>query len=417
MGINSKCRHSLAARIYFFLLSLIIFLFSVDVIAASFDPRLSTQLYTQIRKNTIDENQWPFIEYLNAGVAIESFDLDVDLKVMGDPLMEDADFDLYATRLQIRDIGDVLSLTVGRQSVLSGFSYDLMDGMDVLFSPDFMINMEIYGGLIRFIELDEFNDYNVAAGGRVFLNGFSYTELSVEFRYERLKNDFDWTEIGVVASHTLDSEIKPRFFASFNGDVTNKIITQATLGASLSPVPYHFSLEVSRYDYKLDYLDPWEDIFSLFATSAMWEFKQSAGYVVNDSLTLFQSYSLTRYNYDLTGTAMGHVVRLGGDLKAIADRLGLLLTVFFNQSYGGRSYGASGRARFLITQSLFAGLRGGVLSFDKITGESDNASFFLLEAGYRIIKGLEIVLGGEFNSNDQFKRDLRANVALKYEFM
>jgi hypothetical protein len=36
--------------------------------------------------------------------------------------------------------------------------------------------------------------------------------------------------------------------------------------------------------------------------------------------------------------------------------------------------------------------------------------------GYEILRNLEAIAGGEFNSNDDFKSDFRGTLALKFSF-
>ncbi len=190
-----------------------------------------------------------------------------------------------------------------------------------------------------------------------------------------------------------------------------------TAGASFRPHKlFDFGLNVSRYDYKENLMDPWEQIFSVFARSAVLELRESAGLMLTENITIFQSYSYLKYDYDEGSSEPGHLLNIGFDVSALKRRIKAFATAYYNQSYGGKAYGLNARTQVIIVERLRAFLRLGFLRFDKITGEADNASAIALNLGYEFIKGLEAVVGAEFNSNDDFERDFRGNLGVKFTF-
>ena len=79
----------------------------------------------------------------NAGDIVRfTCEFSFDGHVYGDPLAERSQFDIYSTRLKLKKLGNVLTITAGRQNILSGFSYDLIDGLDILVRPDFVLGIE-----------------------------------------------------------------------------------------------------------------------------------------------------------------------------------------------------------------------------------------------------------------------------------
>jgi len=397
---------------------LITIIFSSNLFAYSkYDLWISSQSYTQVRKNTINENEWPLLEYLAAGASYgDLLDFDFNLKVMGDPLNERSMFDLYSTRIRLKNLGNILTITAGRQTLINSFSYDLIDGLDIVLKPDFYLGVEAYAGFIRFIELDEFRDYSFAGGAKIFLNNIRNTNAALEFRYERLENGGDWAELGFLGGRTFPVEFRPKLYAGVNFNLTNKILDQLTLGFSILPIEnLDFSIEASRYDFKANYFDPLEDIFSLFSTGPLWEFKEAIGVFITKDITLFQSYSYLRYDYDLSTSNTGHLVKVGFEIKELLKRIRFMSNFFLNNSYGGRSYGVKGKANVKIWRALFGGLSVGFLNFNKVTGEQGDVSSVNADIGYEIVKGLKVILGAEYNSNDDFEREFRGNLAIKYD--
>jgi hypothetical protein len=379
---------------------------------------VKSEIYSQVRRNTVGDNEFPFLEYLSAGARVQNVGtFDFSLKGFGDPLIKSSSFDLYSARIILDKLADSLTVTLGRQNMLGNYSFNVADGANIAFHPNFILNFEAYAGFVRFFELHEFKDWNFTGGGKILLNGIKNTYCAVEIRYEKIKDLQDWVEVGFLASRSFDTTLNPKIIAGGNFNITDKMISDASLDFSIDPVErLNMSLGAARYNFKKNDLDPAEDIFRIFSLGPLLEFRESVTFALTENVSLFETFSAEKYDYDYIESDLGYLGKIGANLLAIDKRLKADGYFYLGVSYGGKIYGGSAYGEFKITESLFAGLKAGVLRFDKVTGEKGNASSICADLGYRILNGLDVKLGGEYNSNDDFKRDLRGNLMVRYQF-
>ncbi len=403
----------------------IVFLFpSIPVLAADF--HVDTTFLGQTRINENNQRETPLNGYLGFGGSQDGgwrFSGQVDMRFFGDPSLEISEYDLYQAVLHFTPV-EKLQVDFGRQFINQGFFADVIDGIKTTITPSKYLEVVLYTGIPRSVEIGDFNKNDgLLSGLSLGLQGVPKTSARMHLAW--LKNNIRFGDLpvndeillGFDASHQFGGPLKPMVYGLLEYDIPAKVLDAGTLGVDLYPHRrVSLNLEFNYFNINRDTIRP--AVLGIFAQGPVITGRFSSTWTaVPNLLDVVQTYSYN--NVEIQGGG----VRRDGHLFDIAfpfsfESIGLYFQpeYYFQQSFGGRAHGVRGTIHedFPKKVSLDVGVE--YTNFKKVTNDNGFAFSTVIWAGYEVIKNLKVSAGFEFNKNPFFNQDIRGSWKISYQY-
>jgi len=394
------------------------------------DARFSTSFYGWERQDTTTGG----VQYLrgyenvqvNFGTSSLSFhtylqgSTDFQNSMSGDPRLK-----MFNTYVDVRNVGDMVDIRLGRQQVYAGVNYGTVDGIKLQAAPSSRLKLMLYGGGLAPADLrtDFFRNLgdNFQIGGHVLFRLSPSTHLSLSYMnrhreskpYDAFRYDVN---LGLVSTR-IDYGSRANQYLSLSGDYTTRELWV------FGRVDYDFNYEdlsrlelTSRYQvspalglvaegyYRKSQI-AYNSYFSLLERSATGEFVVGADYALNENLNLLFRYSGVVYEEDF-----GMRVTTG-----IACRY-LTFSYSKDLSYDGELDGFSGRFRYPILGGKIVPNVGAAYSRYALADGIEKLSTLALSGGFTIRpwKIISLDVQGQYLTNKIYSSDMRVFARLNY---
>lgn len=388
------------------------------------DFRLDTTLLGQIRENEGEATEGPVNGYLGLGIGATPWDLSVrtNMRLFRDLSREWDDYDLYQAVLHIRPL-EILQVDLGRQFVNEGFSVAMADALKLRLTPPGYVDITLFSGIPRSVEVGDFNrDDGLLSGLSVGLKNVARTNAQIHAAWRKNAISFnnlkenDEILVGTNLSHQFTFATRPFLYGLVEYNVAAKVLEAGTAGADLYPHDrISLNLEFNYFNSSRDFNRP--TILSLFSRGRLLTGRLASTWtLVPDLLDLVESYSYQRIEVQDNVRRHGHLADTA--LQFSWEEIGLHAEpgYYFAKSFGGDLHGVRGSLHEQFTEKLYAELGIDFTTYDKITGDDDNAFSTILWSGYEILKGWTVSAGFEYNRNNLLTRDIRGSFKLDYHY-
>lgn len=388
--------------------------------AYSTDLFFKSETYGQIWNNQLDDVELPFSEYFYFNIHESKIytGFDLDLEVKGDAIFGEGDFKLFNAYFRFGNEYSPVKGRLGRIPVIDGFSYNLIDGGELLVEPDIPVRLAISTGVSRKTDESDFEQGNYIAQAKIALNRIRHIDAGFNFIYEYdIDKELSWVKVGADANARIPYAPYPEFYFITAYNPTYNILEEITGGVTIFPIPYlHADFSISRFNTQGEDEIASDDILRYFSQDAELIFTETVTIYTCDYLFLFEEFALSYFDSNPYETHYGKFVKAGFEVTTPARNLSVIPTFQYNNSYGGIAYGFDIAGKYQPINLIDLNASVGFIRFDKITNEISNATYSKLGGGIHILKGLRIGADIEINSNDEFKNDVRGifNITYKY---
>jgi hypothetical protein len=339
----------------------------------------------------------------------------------------DALLRLFNAYVQVRDIGGIADLKLGRQSVLAGVGYGSIDGALVRMRPSTGVELMGYaGGLAPASQKPDFFQNlsdNWQAGGQVLLSLVPDTKVGISYMNRH-------RESSPFYGYRPDAQMRPVLTLVDYGSRANQYgsvsaqywkdvlwvmgrcdydfnysrLARAELAAQYAPMTdLYLTLNAAHREPTIAY----NSYFALFEAEANQEIMLGADYVVHPLLALSARVSTVLYDGD---NAMQ--IAVGASNKYAS----LLYTR--DMSYDGDLDGFNAQVSYPFWRGLVTPHLGVTYSSYALSADLDRLATWAGVAGatVRPWKVLSVDLQGQYLSNRIYQRDIRAFARVNYWF-
>ncbi|MBI4238423.1 MAG: hypothetical protein HY696_08405 [Deltaproteobacteria bacterium] len=387
--------------------------------------RADADLVGQWRRNTSIQRELPANLYLGAGVADWGkwhARVQADGRVFRDLQRSVNEGDLYQGVLHLEP-AKAWQFDLGRQFLNPGFSTELVDGARTTLLPWSRVDLSVYAGVPRTIERGDFNrDDGLLTGMVVRLHDWHRTAASLQAQWRKFDlQGADWQQndtvrVGASASHQFGGKTAPLAYGLFEYDIAGKVIEAGTLGFDWSPTR-RVALNLEGNYFNVNRAADRPSIMALFTSGPIWTGRIATTLdAVPDVVTLRTQYAYQRLTVGAGAHRTGHLLEVGIPIRVDRAHLELEPAYYFSKSYGGRVHGVRVLAHERIAKPLWAEVGLDYSSYQKITNESDLAFSTVFWTGYDLPHGWRVAVGGEYNKNNLFDRDLRGSLRVSYHY-
>lgn len=405
------------------LLLLIIPLLFISFSAHAGDFRLNTSTDGQYRENERGQTEVPVDDYFGMEIDKPEWDfwMETDMRSFRDFDRKLDDYDLYQAVLHFRP-AKAIQIDFGRQFINEGFSAETIDGLRLAMIPYKYVDVAVYTGIPRTVEIGDFNKNDgLLTGLTVGLRG--KPNMNAQFHMAWRRNNFrradmrenDEIRAGANLSHQWVGSTTVLLYGLFEYNLTGTVIDTGTAGVDIYPGS-RLALNLEFNYFNVDRGMDRQTILSLFTRGRTLGGRFAAtATLVPDWLDFIANYSYQRLEIQQGAFRSGHL--LDTAFLFSFDSIGLHIQpgYYFSNSFGGTLHGARVFVREEI-QKFYADLGVDFTTYDKITGDNDNAFSTVLWAGYEVLKGLTLSGGFEYNRNNAFTRDVRGAFKVDYHF-
>lgn len=382
------------------------------------------ELVGQGRENEREQQETPLTGYVDTGFGspAKSFSAETGMRFFRDLSRSLTDYDLYQAVLHFRPVSS-LQVDFGRQFVNEGFAVETLDGIRTTLAFSDRATATLYSGVPRSVETGDFSRDDGLLTGLSLATGWNQklkTTLHLNWRKNDLNRaDFvqnDEIRIGTNLSSRWDGFLKPAFYGLVEYETTAKVLEAGTLGVDLTP-SRRVSLNLEGNYFNVNRESDRPTVFSLISTGEIWTGRLGSTWtLIPGWLDLVESYSYQRVEIQSGTRRPGHL--LDTAFQVSWEKVGLFFQpgYYYAKSFGGDLHGVRGSIHEQFTERLYADLGVDFTTYDKITGDDDNAFSTILWTGYEIVKGWTLSGGAEYNRNNIFERDVRGSFKLEYHY-
>lgn len=367
----------------------------------------------------------PFYQYFELNAASPENHISFNTFLRGREILngDDRSFDVYNAFLEFNNTNRTYDVRIGRQIITEGTNFVLLDGGLVRVRPIDGLQVVAYGGYQdRDAQPNPEEPQKSFSAFGIKLLSDKLLESIISVGYERFDpNGFSPRHfLNVNFNRAVPFTNSADVYSRAEIDLGEKNLALFTGGVGITPFSsLHLNLEYDTYkpDKNRDaFLQ--DRIFDLFSLSRLHEARVGATLIPATFLQISASYSFARYDV-LNGTSTnGNIVKVGLSWD-FWRQIGFKTFQGFylidgrqNDRAVGLNFGVSEEVlRGLDLQFSFA-----YAHFDSITNKSGNGFSYIMGTQYLVIRNLLLKAELEINSNPDFKRDVRPNLAVSYYF-
>jgi len=312
---------------------------------------------------------------------------------------------LFNGYLNLKNIGGLLDLRMGRQFVDFGVGSVTLDGLKATVTKHraFVFSV-IFGAeapFTREMELQSFSNHSVL-GAYLSTAYFLDTRIGLSYIQKKREGRIRWKQAGLTIDKTLSSGIT--FMGKCDYNLDTREIHELLARVRFTP-GQRFSL-YSDFGRRKPRIDS-DSFFNIFDPQPYDWFRLGGNYQIMEGTTVHADYRLTELETDQSSR-----LALGVDI-------GIFDIGITNQSgYAGNQFGAyCGVERdFGDRLSLGARMNFSRFSLEELVGDMENALYSYLRVSYLPLNGLRTDLSVQHLTNPQYRKDLRVLGTISYSF-
>jgi hypothetical protein len=396
--------------IFFFLLGSSLFAYTVR-------PYIKSESLIEFKSNQSSNPETPFYQYLTFDYNQKNISILTDMGAYAEPYYSEGDFHLYNGSITLKKLGNVLDISGGRFTLLHGFNVDTVDGGEIAIHFNDYLTLRTFGGVLRFLDESDFIEGNFITGASLALENYKNNYLAFHFEYEQDKDSSDYyTRLGLGYTHYFAAATTPEIYSNVEVEASYGTLNEGTLGIRFYPSIVIFDSSASYYDTPLEITSKDLDIFRTTTAGPMYVLNQEITVIPHEYISIFANGEFSDYDYDTAATNYGYALTTGFDFHDTSYSRRIEPAFFYTDSFGGTFYGVRLTPLLMLIKRISIRLPMEVLQFEKVTSEEGIAFSQEVSALVTIFQGFSINVKGEYNSNDEFKNDVRGFIGVTYEY-
>lgn len=390
---------------------------------------LNPEILTQVRKDSLNTRQVPFDFYLNTGVYDLPEEGTFDVSLRNDHIFNigENQFDLYQAVFRMKDIGDAVDISAGRQFLSPGYHAYLIDGLTTdIGKDDWPVHVGFVAGVPRYLEISDFHgNVGLLAGTTLQLNGFDNTSAKLSAMYNSIKaTEGDWKKnqtvlVGLGLYHKFSAKVLPELYGDFEYDTAGKVINTGIAGFGFRP-HWRVYLNVEGGVYNVDREWRMPSILGLYSLGPMYQGDTGLNILLYEGNDVFEgvsldaSYSFQRFEAASKKADYGNLAMGGLNFTILPAKLDTSIAYRFYDSFGGRANDVQLSLHEEPAKKVYIDFTANYTKYVKITNDNDDAIGLFLMTGVEVLKNLVLSAGGEYLRNNTFRNELRATAQLSY---
>ena len=369
---------------------------------------------------------YPFYQYLDLSSAYPEHNVYFNTFLRGREIFngDEDSFDVYNAFVNFSNTPGTYEVRLGRQAITEGVNYILMDGALVRIKPVKGLELTTYAGYQeKDIQPDPERPSNSFGVFGIKLKTDAILGSIISVGYELYDpQDFSSRQfINVAFNRAVPFTDYADVYGLAEIDVGEGNLGLLTTGVGITVLrSLYLNLEYDNYnlDQERDQfrLDP---IFDLFSVGRLQQARVGITFVPTSYLKINGSYAYSHYDPSEDESTNGNIAKLGfmfNFWKEIGLRA--FQGFYYIDGSGNTDYAVG------VNTSLYEEIRNGwqlefafaYAYYNKITNQSGNAFSYILGNEYVLMKDLVLRTDVEFNTNPDFKKDIRVDLGLSYFF-
>lgn len=383
-----------------------------------------TTILGQVRENRNNQNEVPFNGYLGLEYSRSQWNLssEANMRLFRDWARGWDDYDLYQAVVHVQPT-EIVQIDFGRQFLSQGFTTDIIDGLKLTFRPPWPVEFTAYSGIPRTIERGDFNENDgLLSGLSVRIKDIPRTNLQFHTAWRKANiqvsdiRENDSVLVGANASYLFGGAWQPLLYGLAEFNATGRLFETGTLGLDLYPRNWvAFNVELNYFNVDRNFIR--RSILELLTEGETFSGRIGSTWtLIPNYLEMTQSYAYQNLEVTNGNRRNGHLLELEFPLSFDVIGLAVAPGYYFSQSYGGDLHGIRVVVYEQFTDRFDAELGLDYTTYNKVTGDNDNAFSVILWANYEVVKNLTVSAGFEYNKNNLFSRDIRGSFQLQYHY-
>ncbi|MGH7851605.1 MAG: hypothetical protein ACREOP_15035 [Thermodesulfobacteriota bacterium] len=369
---------------------------------------------------------YPFYQYLDLSTASPDHNVYFNTFLRGREIFngDQESLDVYNAFVEISNTPGTYEVRLGRQAVTEGVNFVLMDGALVKVKPLKGLEITAYGGYQENDlqpEPERPGDSFGIFGIKLKTDAILGSIISVGYELYAPDNFSSRQFINVAFNRAGPFTDYADVYGLAEIDVGEGNLGLLTTGVGITVLrSLYLNLEYDNYnlDQERDEfrLDP---IFDIFSVGRLQQARVGVTFVPVSYLEINGSYAYSHYDPSEDESTNGNIAKIGF-MFDFWKNIGLrAFQGFYYIDGGGETDYAVGLNTSLYEQVM----SGWQLQFafayayyNKITNQSGNAFSYIVGSDYVLMKDLVLRTALEFNTNQDFHRDIRVDLGLSYFF-
>jgi hypothetical protein len=369
---------------------------------------------------------YPFYQYLDLSTASPDHNVYFNTFLRGREIFngDQESLDVYNAFVEISNTPGTYEVRLGRQAVTEGVNFVLMDGALVKVKPLKGLEITAYGGYQENDlqpEPERPGDSFGIFGIKLKTDAILGSIISVGYELYAPDNFSSRQFINVAFNRAVPFTDYADVYGLAEIDVGEGNLGLLTTGVGITVLrSLYLNLEYDNYnlDQERDEfrLDP---IFDIFSVGRLQQARVGVTFVPVSYLEINGSYAYSHYDPSEDESTNGNIAKLGF-MFDFWKNIGLrAFQGFYYIDSGGETDYAVG-----LNSSLYEQVMSGwqlqfafaYAYYNKITNQSGNAFSYIIGSDYVLMKDLVLRTALEFNTNQDFHRDIRVDLGLSYFF-
>lgn len=352
------------------------------------------------------------------------------IQLAGD-LLDEADDDprvwIYNFYFNYRQLVDKLDVSVGRQRIYAGVGYGTIDGFQAQYTFRDYFKLKAYAGTLaplrKSYEVEDMNSDNMSWGFHLTSSKINKLRLGISYA-QHSRSSIQYKNAGIYSgTFRLDNPVSSLQRKLIGFDVQSHITQKLKLNGRLD---YNLAIHnvkrgqiggryscTNKFEIGLDYIyrTPFIDLNSIF-----WVFALNP----NSEVSFHANYRLNQNRFFVN---FAQVMFDGDDNQRIGFGWSwktLYLGYNRRAGYGGDSNGLVMSYQYQVMERLSVVLNSNILSYDRLSADSELALAGVAGFNYRTINNLTLQTEVQFLRNLYFGSDVRfffrGNYAFSHRF-
>lgn len=382
--------------------------------------RLESETLTSARNGDDQAFEIPAYEFLSSNYQSLSRDLEVnaDLSLYGDAARSRNAFKLHLLDVSYAVVPDLITLTMGRsfetQRSIRTNTVDVA-GID-LYLLDKQLKAGAFAGKEQRLEFRQWTPISNISGAYLSYTSSSLFPLFSKLKFQHRQYDRATSESENLVQASLhkpfSGALSPELMLDGELNTGTRHLNRVETELALYP-DYATSLRAVLQTYELKLEDGIEQpIFSIFSQGRLYEASLQAERQFGAQWV--GSISLAYDNYVIQSPKRTDGFKIESDLRYSLQYASFSWAVYTLHSYGGDILG--GRIAMIQKLSDRSQLNEAVdlASYSKVTSSKRSALNSQIGFENALSNNLKLSIGGEFNSNNNLKYDIRGVMKLTY---
>jgi len=371
------------------------------------------------------KNIYPFYQYLDLSIVNPEYNFSSNTYLRGRKIFngEEESLDVYNAFLDFSNTANTYEVRIGRQIITEGVNYFLLDGGLLRIKAIEGIELVTYSGYQkRNLQPDseEPSDSFGVFGVKLKFDNILGSLLSVGYELYDPKDFSSRHFINVSFNRVIPFTDYADVYGLAEIDIEEGNLGLLTVGVGITLLrSLYLNLEYNTYNIDKDRdgfrLDP---IFDLFSVGRLQQAKAGITYIPTNYLEINGSYAFSHYDVNNDDSTNGNIAKLGFNFD-FWEEFGL-------RAFQGFYYIETREDDYAVgmNTSLYEEIMTGwqlefsfaYAYYDKITNQDGNAFSYIIGSEYVVFRNLVLRTDLEFNTNPDFNKDVRVDLALSYYF-